>query len=61
MWQMMMCTTCMSGELHVFKIIIIYVFFIEFIETKKIREKWWTDDDVYILHVKIYAIKTCSG
>jgi hypothetical protein len=35
MGQMVMCTTCMSGELWVFKIIIIYIFFIEFIETEK--------------------------
>jgi hypothetical protein len=35
MRQMMMCTPCMSRELWVFKIIIIYVFYIEFIDTEK--------------------------
>jgi hypothetical protein len=34
----MMCTLCISRELQVFKIIIIYVFFIEFIDNKKVRE-----------------------
>jgi hypothetical protein len=33
----MMCTPCMLRELHVFKIIIIYAFFIEFIGNEKIR------------------------
>jgi hypothetical protein len=31
----MMCTPCMSRELRVFKIIIIYVFYIEFIDNEK--------------------------
>jgi hypothetical protein len=28
---------------------------------KKIEKSDEADDDVYILHVKRYAIKTCSG
>jgi hypothetical protein len=39
MEQMMMCTHCMSRELRVFKIIIIYVIFVQFIDNKKIRER----------------------
>jgi hypothetical protein len=35
---MMMCTPYMSRELQVFKIIIIYVFFIEFIDNKKLEK-----------------------
>jgi hypothetical protein len=34
----MMCTPYMSRELWVFKIIIIYIFFIEFIDNKKLEE-----------------------
>jgi hypothetical protein len=30
-----MCTYCMLRELRVFKIIIIYVFFVEFIDNEK--------------------------
>jgi hypothetical protein len=41
MRQMMMCTHCISRELQIFKIIIIYIFFIEFINNKKFREMWW--------------------
>jgi hypothetical protein len=41
----------MSGELQMFKIIIIYIFFVEFINTRKIEEDDVTDDDVYTLHV----------
>jgi hypothetical protein len=33
----MMCILCMSRELRVFKIIIIYAIFVEFINNKKIR------------------------
>jgi hypothetical protein len=33
-----MGTSCMSRELRVFKIIIIYVFFIEFIDNKKLEK-----------------------
>jgi hypothetical protein len=50
MRQMMMCTPYMSKELRVFKIIIIYAFFIEFIDNKKLEEGDVTDDDVYTLH-----------
>jgi uncharacterized membrane protein len=32
---MMMCIYCMVRELYIFKIIIIYVFFIEFIDNEK--------------------------
>jgi hypothetical protein len=39
MGQMMMCTPCMSREMHVFKIIIIYAFFIEFIDNEKNLEE----------------------
>jgi hypothetical protein len=56
MGQMIMCTSCMSRELLIFKIIIIYIFCIEFIN--KNRGKWW--DDVYIMNVKRYAIRTYS-
>jgi hypothetical protein len=41
----------MSRELQMFKIIIIYIFFVEFINTRKIEEDDVTDDDVYTLHV----------
>jgi hypothetical protein len=34
---MMMCTHYISRELRVFKIVIIYVFFIEFIDNKKLE------------------------
>jgi hypothetical protein len=39
---MMMCTPCISRELLVFKIIIIYVFFVEFIDNEKnYRKVMW--------------------
>jgi hypothetical protein len=42
---MMICTPCISRELWVLKIIIIYIFFIEFIDNKKNRGtcwgRWW--------------------
>jgi hypothetical protein len=42
MGQMMMCTPCISRELLVFKIIIIYVFFVEFIDNgKNYRKVMW--------------------
>jgi hypothetical protein len=44
---MMMCTSYMLRELRVFKIIIIYVFFIEFIDNKKLEECDRAGDDVY--------------
>jgi hypothetical protein len=37
MKQMMMCTPFISRELRVFKIIIIFAFFIEFVDNLKIR------------------------
>jgi hypothetical protein len=49
---MMMCTSCMSRELRVFKIITVYaIFFVEFIDNEKIEEGDGADDDVYTLHV----------
>jgi hypothetical protein len=51
MGQMIMCTPCRSRELRVFKIIIIYTFFVEFIDNKKIEECDGANDDVYTLHV----------
>jgi hypothetical protein len=47
----MMCTSCMLRELQVFKIIIIYTFFIWFINNKKLEEGDDADNYVYILHV----------
>jgi hypothetical protein len=41
MGQMMICTSFMSRELRIFKIIIIYDFFLKFIGNKKFREMWW--------------------
>jgi hypothetical protein len=35
--------------------------FLEIVDNEKNREKWWAGDDVYIMHVKRYAIRTCSG
>jgi hypothetical protein len=51
MEQMMMCTPCMSRELKVFKIIIIYAIFVEFIDNKKLEEYDMVDDDMYTLLV----------
>jgi hypothetical protein len=34
--------------------------FLEIIVNKKIKENDGPDDDVYILHVKRYAIRICS-
>jgi hypothetical protein len=49
---MMMCTSCMSNY---------YLCdFLEIIDNKKIDESDETDDDVYIVHVKEYVIKTYS-
>jgi hypothetical protein len=42
-------------------LIIIYVIFLEIIDNKKLEENDGANDDVYILHVKRYAIRTCSG
>jgi hypothetical protein len=47
----MMCTSCMLKELGIFKIIIIYVIFLEFIDNKKLENYDGTDDVVYTLHV----------
>jgi hypothetical protein len=35
--------------------------FLKNIDNKKLEESDVADNDVYILHVKRYAIKTCSG
>jgi hypothetical protein len=48
---MMMCTPCISIELWVFKIIIIYAIFLEFIDSEKIEKDDGADDDVYTMHV----------
>jgi hypothetical protein len=47
---MMMCIFCMSRELWIFKIIIIYVSFLQFID-KKLEKDDRTDSDVYTLHI----------
>jgi hypothetical protein len=36
-----MCTPYISRALRVIKIIIIYANFLEFIDNKKIRGRWW--------------------
>jgi hypothetical protein len=59
MRQMMMCRPCMLKELRVFKIIIIYVIFCRIIGNEKLGKDDGSDDDVYILHVKRYTIRTC--
>jgi hypothetical protein len=41
----------MSRELKVFKIIIIYAIFVEFIDNKKLEEYDMVDDDMYTLLV----------
>jgi hypothetical protein len=51
MKQMMICTSCTSRELLVFKIIIIYIIFIEFIDNKNLEEGDGVDDNVYTLDV----------
>jgi hypothetical protein len=48
---MMMWIHCISRELRVFKIIIIYVNFYKIIDSEKIEKYYETDNDVYILHV----------
>jgi hypothetical protein len=51
--QMMMCAPYMSNY---------YLCdFLEIIDNKKLEENDGANDDVYILHVKRYAIRTCSG
>jgi hypothetical protein len=47
----MMCISCMSREIREFKIIIIYTFFIEFIDNKKLEDSHRIDNDVHIIHV----------
>jgi hypothetical protein len=50
--RMMMCISYMSNY---------YLCnFLKIINNKKIREKWWTYDDMYILYVKRYTIKIYS-
>jgi hypothetical protein len=50
MGQIMMCAPCMSRELLIFKIIIIYIF-LEFIDNKKLKKCDVTDDNVYTMYV----------
>jgi hypothetical protein len=51
--QMMMCAPDMSNY---------YLCdFLEIIDNKKLEENDGANDDVYILYVKRYAIRTCSG
>jgi hypothetical protein len=53
MGQVMMCKSCMSNY---------YLYdFLEVIDNEKIEKFDTTDDDLYILHVKRYAIMTYSG
>jgi hypothetical protein len=48
----MICIYCVSRELRVFKLIIIYIFLLEFIDNKKqLEEGDKVDNDVYISHV----------
>jgi hypothetical protein len=54
MWQMMMCTPCMTNYY-------LCQLFVGIIDNKKLEKNDGVDDDVYILHVKRYTIKTCSG
>jgi hypothetical protein len=35
--------------------------FLEIIDNKKIKKNGVTDNDVYIMHIKRYAIKICSA
>jgi hypothetical protein len=51
---MMMCTHYMSNYY-------LCDFFVEIIDNKKIKKSDWAKDDVYIIHVKRYDIRTCSG
>jgi hypothetical protein len=50
MRQIMICTPYMSNYY-------LCEFFVEIIAIEKIEKNDDTDDDVYILHVKVYAIK----
>jgi hypothetical protein len=54
MWQMMMCTPCMTNYY-------LCQLFVGIRDNKKLEKNDGADDDVYILHVKRYTIKTCSG
>jgi hypothetical protein len=53
MGQIMMCTPYMSNYY-------LWEFFIEIIDNKKLEEYDGADDDVYILNIKRYGIRTCS-
>jgi hypothetical protein len=53
---MMMRTPFMLRELWIFKIIIIYVIFLEFIDNKKLEEVDVADDDVYTMYVIIIYV-----
>jgi hypothetical protein len=48
--QVMMCTTYISN----------CYFFVEIIDNKKLEESNEANDDVYIMYVKTYGIRTCS-
>jgi hypothetical protein len=53
-WQIMMCTTCMFNYYlcdFLYKLYII----------KKLEKSDQMDDNVYILYIKIYAIRIYSG
>jgi hypothetical protein len=52
---MMMCTPCMSNYY-------LCELFLEIIDNeKKLEQHNGADDDVYILHIKRYFIRTCNG
>jgi hypothetical protein len=52
MEQMMMCIP---------RIYNYYLYDLKNIDNKKIEKNDETDNDMYILHVNRYAIRTCSG
>jgi hypothetical protein len=54
MGQIMMCTLYISNY-YLCKL------FIKIIDNKKIEKNDELNDDRYIIHVKRYAISTCSG
>jgi hypothetical protein len=54
MRQMIMCTLCMSNYY-------LCKYFVKIKGNKKLQESDGSDDEVYILLVKRYAIRTFSG
>jgi hypothetical protein len=50
---MMMCIHYMSNYY-------LCNFFIEIIDNKKLKSSDGADDNMYIMHIKRYAIRTCS-